>query len=172
MFGTEVCIECCQQSDYEHSVGGGNTYVRVVCKIRTRLVTSRGSGRSLPARNIYGLKVLCHLSNHDWVETAIGEASFAILNILSAEDPMGNRRIVHSDLELVLENVPKLLAHLIIGEYLLDRATLVNDLLGSEGTLCVAPAAVCPPLLYGLDLILELFLLGLQALCGSHVVVL
>lgn len=79
-------------------------------------------------------------------------------------------RWILSDLELVFQDAPQLLAHLVVGVYLLDRSTLVYNLLSSKRTLCESPSAVCPPLLHSLDLLFELFLLGLYAL-RSHVYV-
>ena len=103
----------------------------------------------MPARDIDSVEVLGHLSDHDRVETAIREASLA-------------------GLEVVLQCVPQLLAHLVVGILLLDRAALGDDLLSSERTTSVAPSAVRPPLLDGLDLGVEGCLLGFERVVVGH----
>ena len=119
------------------------TYVGVICEIGPRLIGRRRGGRTLPAGDVDGVKVLGHLSDHDRVQAAVGEAGLAVL-------------------EAALECVPQFLAHSVVGIFLLYRAALRNNLLGSKGTARVAPSAVLPPLLDSLHLGLEGFLLGVD----------
>lgn len=58
-------------------VGDGG--VGVIREIRTGLVGGGGGGRGLPSGNVDGVKVLCHLSDHDWVETSVGCGSGSLL---------------------------------------------------------------------------------------------
>lgn len=83
-------------------------------KIRTGLVGGAGGGRGLPAGNVDGLEVFGHLGDLDWVQSTVGVAGGLVA-------------------VMALESLPKLLALLVGGVDLADRATLGNDLLSSVG---------------------------------------
>lgn len=57
----------------------GHSGVRVVCKIRAGLVGGRGGRGALPSGHIDGVEVLCHLGDHDGIETAVGVAHILVL---------------------------------------------------------------------------------------------
>jgi len=142
--------ECFRKSatayDFCHSVRGvhrgatgkDQTHVCVISKIGAWLITRCRSGRGLPARHIDSLEVFRHLSNHDRVQTSVSVAGFLVLYFILAL--VSSRTCLSScctHLELLFQDIPQLLAHLVIGILLLDCAPLVNNLLGSVGTLRV-----------------------------------
>ena len=84
-------------------------YHGVISKIGGRLIGRGSSGRALPARDIDGVKVLCHLGDHCGFETAVGEASNFFLNdkvLATVPTCFGVKKY----LEVALQNFPKLLA--------------------------------------------------------------
>lgn len=77
----------------------------------------------MPSRDIHSLKVLCHLGNHDRIETTIGEAClFFLYHQLAQSFPKPFFLIPYS--KLVLDNVPKLLGHDIAWVVDLDVSSL------------------------------------------------
>ena len=63
------------------------SYVRVVGKVRPGLISGGGGGGGLPARDIDGIEVRSHLSDHDRIQAAIGEASFLAAEALFYSTP-------------------------------------------------------------------------------------
>lgn len=72
-----------------------------------------------------------------------------------------------TNLEVLLEDTPELLGLSVRRVLDLQVSTLGHDLLSSEGTLGVPPSRVLPPGLDGLNLLLVLLVLVLEAHCGK-----
>lgn len=73
-----------------------------------------------------------------------------------------------TDLEVLLDDLPELLALHVGGVFNLQVSTLGHDLLSSEGTLGVPPSGVLPPSLDGLDLFPVLLVLLLEKCLAAH----
>jgi hypothetical protein len=91
----------------------------------------------LPPRDINGIKVLCHLRDHDRVKTAVCVTDVVILDNVSRSLEETRGRMY---LETTFHDVPELLRLVVRWVCNLQVSSLGDDLLSGEVSLCVSPS--------------------------------